>query len=145
MHFDPLVKKMSDVNHLSGPLRKRKFSSTGSKGHCLWFVIGGFRSVLWVSVFQGSLLVIVMTINGNEKRNCEGGFWASEFACFEKPSDLHQKSTYCNGLPSKTINVTTYIVGIISLISTLPTTWLLHSQANTHVSLFKSFSSTGQA
>ena len=25
-------KKMSDVNHLSGPLRKRKFPSTGSKG-----------------------------------------------------------------------------------------------------------------
>ena len=41
--------KMSDVYHLSGPLSKRKFSSTGSKDHCLWFVIGGFRSVFWVS------------------------------------------------------------------------------------------------
>ena len=53
-------KKMSDVNHLSGPLRKRKFSSTGSKGHCLWFVIAGFRSVFCVSVFQGSLLAILL-------------------------------------------------------------------------------------
>ena len=35
-------------------------------------------------LFQGSLLVIVMTINGSEKRNCEGGFWASDFACFWK-------------------------------------------------------------
>ena len=52
--------KLSDVNHFSRPLRKRKFSSTGSKGHCLWFVIGGFRSVFWVSVFQGSLLVILL-------------------------------------------------------------------------------------
>ena len=26
------------------------------------------------SVFQGSLLVIVIMIDGNEKRNCEGGF-----------------------------------------------------------------------
>ena len=60
MHFDPLVKKMSHANHLSGPLRKRTFSSTGSKGHCLWFVIGGFRSILWVSVFQVSLLVILL-------------------------------------------------------------------------------------
>ena len=60
VHFDPLVKKMSDVHHLSGPLRKQKFSSTGPKGHCLWFVIGGFRSVFWVSVFQGSLLVILL-------------------------------------------------------------------------------------
>ena len=49
--FDPLVKNMSDANHLSGPLRKQKLTSTGSKGHCLWFVIDGFRSVLWVSVF----------------------------------------------------------------------------------------------
>ena len=84
VHFDPLVKKMSDANHLSGPLRKQKFTSTGSKGHGLWFVIGGFRSVLWVSVFQGSFLVIVMTINSSEKRNWRGGCWASEFACFWK-------------------------------------------------------------
>ena len=41
-----------------------------------------FRSVLWGSVFQGSSLVIVMTINGSEKRNCEGGFWASQFSLF---------------------------------------------------------------
>ena len=32
-------------------------------------MIGGFRSVLCVSVFQGSLLVIVIMIDGNEKRN----------------------------------------------------------------------------
>ena len=39
-----------------------------------WFVICGFRSVLCVSLFQGSLLVIVIMIDGSEKRNCEGGF-----------------------------------------------------------------------
>ena len=38
---------------------------------------GGFRSVLCVSVFQGSLLVIVIMIDGGEKRNCEGGFSSS--------------------------------------------------------------------
>ena len=32
-------------------------------------MIGGFRSVLCVSVFQGSLLVIVIMIDSNEKRN----------------------------------------------------------------------------
>ena len=42
-------------------------------------MIGGFRSVLWASVFQGSLLVIVIMIDGSEKRNSEGGFWT--FAC----------------------------------------------------------------
>ena len=39
-----------------------------------WFVICGFRSVLCVSVFQGSLLVIVIMIDGSEKHNCESGF-----------------------------------------------------------------------
>ena len=36
-------------------------------------MIGGFRSVLCVSVFQGSLFVVVIMIDGSEKRNCEGG------------------------------------------------------------------------
>ena len=36
-------------------------------------MIGGFRSVLCVSVFQGSLLVIVI-IDNSEKCNYEGGF-----------------------------------------------------------------------
>ena len=43
-------------------------------------MIGGFRSVLCVSVFQGSLLVIVVMIDGSEKRICEG-FRTLEFAC----------------------------------------------------------------
>ena len=50
------------VNHLSGPLRKQNFTLTGSKGHGLWFVIGEFRSVLCVSLLQGSLLVIMIVI-----------------------------------------------------------------------------------
>ena len=62
------------VNHLKGPLRKQNFTLTGSKGRGLWFVIGAFRSVLCVSVFQGSLLVIVIMIDGSEQRNCEGAF-----------------------------------------------------------------------
>ena len=37
-------------------------------------MIGGFRSVLCVSVFLGSLLLIVIMIDGSEKRNCESGF-----------------------------------------------------------------------
>ena len=58
---------------------------TGSKGHGFWFVIGGFRSVLCVSVFQGSLLVvIVIMIDGSQKRNSEGGIWTLEFACLWK-------------------------------------------------------------
>ena len=44
-------------------------------------MIGGFRSVLCVSVFQGSLLVIVIMIDGSKKHNCEGGFGLLEFAC----------------------------------------------------------------
>ena len=37
-------------------------------------MIGGFRSILCVSLFQGSLLVIVIMIDDSEKRSCEGGF-----------------------------------------------------------------------
>ena len=47
-------------------------------------MIGGFRSVLCVSVFQGSFLVIVIMTDGSEKLNCAGGFWTSEIACFLK-------------------------------------------------------------
>ena len=72
------------VNHVNGPLREQNFTLTGSKGHGVWFVIGGFWSVLCVSVFQGSLLVIVIMIDGSEKRNCEGGLWTLEFACLCK-------------------------------------------------------------
>ena len=59
------------VNHLSGPHRKQKITSTDSKGHGLW--LADFDP-FGVSVFQGSLLVIVIMIKGSEKRNCEGGF-----------------------------------------------------------------------
>ena len=44
-------------------------------------MICGFRSVLCVSLFQGSLLVIVIIIDGSDKHNCEGGFGTLEFAC----------------------------------------------------------------
>ena len=37
-------------------------------------MIGGFRSVLCVSVLQGSLLVIVIMIGGSENRYCECTF-----------------------------------------------------------------------
>ena len=42
-------------------------------------MIGGFRSILCVSVFQGSLLVNVIMIDGSEKRNCEGGLTVRMF------------------------------------------------------------------
>ena len=54
------------VNHLSRPLTKQKFTSTGSKGHES-LVICGFQSILCVSLFQGSLLVIVILIDGLTK------------------------------------------------------------------------------
>ena len=43
---------------------------------------------LWLVDFdpfwEFSLLVIVIMINGGEKRNCEGGSWTLEFACLWK-------------------------------------------------------------
>ena len=40
------------VSHLGGPRRKHIFTCRRSKGHGLWFVFGGFRSVLFVSCFK---------------------------------------------------------------------------------------------
>ena len=40
------------VKHLSGPLKKHMFTCMSSKGHGLWFVIGGFQAVLFVSAFN---------------------------------------------------------------------------------------------
>ena len=48
------------VHHLSGPLREHMFTCTSSKGHGLWFVTGGFRSVLIVSCFKVRCFVIVL-------------------------------------------------------------------------------------
>ena len=70
---------LAAVNHLNGPLRKQTWTLTGSKSHGLWFAMGGFPDPFCVSVFRGSLLVIVVMIDGSEKRNCQGGFelWSS--------------------------------------------------------------------
>ena len=71
-NMPPAMSKMSlnfgffcDVNHyliarcfLRGDLlRNRRLLQRGSKGHVQLFVIGGFRSVLCVSVFQSTLLL----------------------------------------------------------------------------------------
>ena len=78
-------------------------------------MVGGFRSILCVSVFQGSLLVIVMMIDGSKKRNCEGAFKLQSSRVFEKRSKIHFKFAYYSffhihlklkrqiGIPSKTI------------------------------------------
>lgn len=60
------------VNYLNRTSQETKLYFNGYKRSR--FVIGGFRSVLRVSVFQGSLLMIVIMIDGSEKRNYEGGF-----------------------------------------------------------------------
>ena len=88
------------------------------------------------SAFQGSLLMIVMMINGSEKRNCEGGFWASEFACFWKSQSPAPKEYILQWFTQQNHQRDNTHYWIIHLISSLPTTWLLHSWANTHVSLF---------
>ena len=108
----------------SGPLRKQNFTLTGSKGHGLWFVIGEFRSVSCVSLFQGSLLVIMMVImiEGSKKRIYEGCFWTLEFACFWKA----QWEECGKGISQN------YVIDEGDLLSfwegPLPTPWLISSQ-----------------
>ena len=86
---------MSDANHL----RKHKFFFNGFKRS--WFVICDW----WISIRFVTFCVLNIVVKAawelQRSRVCE------------TPSDLHQQSTYCNGLPNKTINVTTHIVWII--------------------------------
>ena len=56
-------------------------------------MIDGFGSVLCVSVFQSLLLVIVIMIDGSEKRNCEVGFYTSEFAFLKSTVMLYNICT----------------------------------------------------
>ena len=65
----PTIAVFAAVNHLNGPLGNKTLLHGFKRS---WFVICGFRSVLCVSLFQGSLLVIVIMIDGSDKHNCEG-------------------------------------------------------------------------
>ena len=67
----PTIAFFAAVNHLNGPLRKQNFTSRVQKVMVcdLWISIR-----LCVSLFGGSLLVIVIMIDGSDKHNCEGGF-----------------------------------------------------------------------
>ena len=50
-------------------------------------MIGGFRSVLCVFAFQGSLLVIVIMIDGSKKRNWKVAFELQSSRVYEKRSN----------------------------------------------------------
>ena len=56
---------LTAINRLSWPLKKQNFASMSSKVHGLWFVTGGFQSILCFSLFQGLLLVIIIKNNYN--------------------------------------------------------------------------------
>ena len=47
-------------------------------------MISGFRSILCDSVFQGSLLVTGIMIDGSEKRNCKLAFKVQSSRVIEK-------------------------------------------------------------
>ena len=65
----PTIAFFAAVNHLNVDLLGNETLLHGFKR--AWFVICGFRSVLCVSLFQGSLLVIVIMIDGSDKQNCD--------------------------------------------------------------------------
>ena len=62
---------LREMQFLGNTVQETKLYFTDSKGHGLRFVD---LDPFCVSVFQGSLLMIVIMIDGSEKRNCEGGF-----------------------------------------------------------------------
>ena len=69
------------INLLSRPLRKQNFTVTGSKSHSLWFVIYPF---FCVSVFQGSLLVILIWLTAAKSACVKAAFELQSLHVFEK-------------------------------------------------------------
>ena len=69
------------VNHLNGPYKEQLWRVQKVIVCDLWLV--DYNLFLCVSVFQGSLVVIVIMIDG-EKCNSESGFWTLEFPCLWK-------------------------------------------------------------
>ena len=71
----------------------------------------------WISIrFMTSCVSSFVASDRNDDKRqrknviVKAAFELQRSRVFEKPRDLHQQSTYCNGLPNKTINVTTHIV-----------------------------------
>ena len=64
------------VNHLSGALRQQMFISKSSKGHALYFVIGGFRSA-----FISRIVTCVRPVSGNYRLVCCGSDLSYEMQC----------------------------------------------------------------
>ena len=88
----PFLLKLAAVNYLSGPLGKQKGHV---KRSCLSLVIGRFRSILFVSVFQGSLAVIVL-IDSSKKPNRQLGFELQSSYVIERHNNLINFSLQLN-------------------------------------------------
>ena len=65
--FEGFFEFFCSVNHISGLLRKHMFTCTSSKAHGLWFVIGGFRSVLFVSYFKVRCMLCDRPVSDNNR------------------------------------------------------------------------------
>ena len=99
------------INHFSEPLRNKsllhrvQFKASLEQFYIFNYAAEGQQEQVmvcdlcdwWISIHyvcfcvKGSLLVIVIMIDGSEKRNCEGGFWTSEFACFWKAQQARKR------------------------------------------------------
>ena len=60
----------------------------------LLVVIGGFRSIMLVSVFQGSLAVAIIVISGSEKHSRQLGFEIQSSHAIERRSDCNNERPY---------------------------------------------------
>ena len=73
-----------------------KRTSQETEAHFRWVkrshlsvVIGRFRSILFVSVFQGSLAFAIIMIDGREKPNCQLGFELQSLHVIENRNKVH--------------------------------------------------------
>ena len=63
-NFEGVLGFFCSVNRPSGPRRKHMFTLTSLKGHGLWFVIGGFRSVWFIYCVAWLVIVVCGALVG---------------------------------------------------------------------------------
>ena len=96
--------------HLADFAQETEVHFNGFKKPRPWVVIGRFRSILFVSIFQDPLVVVVIMIDGNEKRIPFFCFYRFDFGV---PRGQEEKKNFV-GYTQLLVNPVVYIVGHIN-------------------------------
>ena len=103
------LSELSPITY-QGPLGETEAHLSRVKRSRLSVVIGRFRSILFVSVFQGSLAVTIIMIDGSKKPNHQLGFELQSSRVIENRNNATNLSIvlFIWTLPSSTYNISLF-------------------------------------